>query len=67
MSRLHHSEDDWTPHETMLADELRQLREVLFNKYQRRRVPWEDVVTIDTMIEEAEANEVSPTENTEAK
>ncbi len=54
MSRLQRSEDDWTRHETMRVEDLRQLREVLFNKYQRRRLPWEDVVTIDQMIEEAE-------------
>ena len=55
MSRLQRSEEGWTKHESPSASELRQLREVLFNKYQRRRIPWEDVVQIDGMIEEAEA------------
>ncbi|MED5470361.1 MAG: hypothetical protein VX577_01345 [Verrucomicrobiota bacterium] len=38
----------------MEIDELKTFREVLFNKYQRRRIPWEDIVKIDAMIEDAE-------------
>ena len=41
----------------MELEELQKAREVLFNKYQRRRLPWEDVVQIDAMIEEANAME----------
>ena len=36
----------------MGLEDLQKAREVLFNKYQRRRLPWEDVVQIDVMIEE---------------
>lgn len=64
MSRMQRSEDDWTEHETMTAEDLRQLREVLFNKYQRRRLPWGDVVTIDNMIEETEQAEGAAAEET---
>ena len=58
MSRLQRSEEGWTNHEKMDIDELKTFREVLFNKYQRRRIPWEDVLKIDNMIEEVE---ISPT------
>ena len=53
MSRLQKSEEGWTDHESLSVEDLNVFREVLFNKYQRRRIPWEDVLTIDKMIEEA--------------
>ncbi|MEC8657903.1 MAG: hypothetical protein VX016_04955 [Verrucomicrobiota bacterium] len=53
MSKLQRSEDEWTAHEKMEIEDLKIFREVLFNKYQRRRIPWEDVVTIDNMIEDS--------------
>ena len=52
MSRLQKSEEGWTTHEKMEIEDLKLFREVLFNKYQRRRIPWEDVVAIDNMIED---------------
>lgn len=55
MSRLQRSEEEWTAHEHMVLEDLQRAREVLFNKYQRRRLPWEDVVQIDGMIEEAQS------------
>ncbi len=53
MSKLQRSEDEWTTHEKMEIEDLKIFRDVLFNKYQRRRIPWEDVVTIDNMIEDS--------------
>ncbi|MEC7225149.1 MAG: hypothetical protein VXW02_12815 [Verrucomicrobiota bacterium] len=53
MSKLQRSEVEWTTHEKMEIEDLKIFREVLFNKYQRRRIPWEDVVTIDNMIEDS--------------
>ena len=53
MSRLQKSEEGWTTHEKMEIEDLKLFREVLFNKYQRRRTPWEDVVAIDNMIEDS--------------
>ena len=53
MSRLQKSEEGWTTHEKMEIEDLKLFREVLFNKYQRRRIPWEDVVVIDNMIEDS--------------
>ncbi len=56
-SRLKSSDGDFGAHDPMSADELRMLREVLFNKYQRRRLPWGDIEQMDAMIEEAEKDE----------
>ena len=53
MSRLQKSEEGWTTNEKMEIEDLKLFREVLFNKYQRRRIPWEDVVAIDNMIEDS--------------
>ena len=53
MSRLQKSEERWRTHEKMDIEDLKLFREVLFNKYQRRRIPWEDVVAIDNMIEDS--------------
>ena len=53
MSRLQKSEEGWTTHEKMEIEDLKLFREVLFNKYQRRRIPWEDVLAIDNMIEDS--------------
>ena len=55
MSRLQRSEEGWTEHEKISLEDLQKMREVLFNKYQRRRLPWEDVVQIDAMIEDVQA------------
>ena len=52
MSRLQRSEEGWTEHDEISLEDLQKMREVLFNKYQRRRLPWEDVVQIDAMIED---------------
>lgn len=50
------SEEDWTPLDPCPMDDLEYLREILFNKYQRRRVPSEQVAEIDEMIRAAEEN-----------
>ena len=39
-----------------IAD-LMELREVLWRKYQRKKLPWEDLVTIDRLISEAQGRE----------
>lgn len=44
------SADDWTYHEPALMDDLIELRDLLFRKYQRRRAAYEDVVLIEKMI-----------------
>lgn len=50
-SKLKH-ENVWTHHDVPSLEDLEALRDVLFRKYNRKRLPWEDVVTIDGMIEE---------------
>ena len=44
------SEEAWTYHEPALMEDLVELRDVLFRKYQRRRAAYEDVVLIEKMI-----------------
>ena len=47
------SDEEWTPLEVLSLEDFKQLRDVLWRKYQRKRVPYEHVVEIDEMIEEA--------------
>jgi len=44
------SADEWTYHDPALMDDLIELRDLLFRKYQRRRAAYEDVVIIEKMI-----------------
>lgn len=48
------SEEDWTLLDTLPLEDLEYLRELLWNKYQRRRVPHEQVVEIDVLIKLAD-------------
>jgi len=45
-------EDRWTYYDTPLIEDLIELREVLWRKYQRKHLAWEDVAAIDAMIKE---------------
>jgi hypothetical protein len=47
------SDEDWQELEPVPREILEALRGQLLNKYQRRRVPYEDVVAIDRMVVEA--------------
>ena len=49
------SEPDYTEVPRPPLEWLHDLRDVLWNKYQRRRVPHEQVARLDVLIEEAEA------------
>ena len=44
------SEDRWTYYDEPLLSDLIALREVLFRKYQRKHLSFEDVATIEKMI-----------------
>lgn len=44
------SAPDWDDLDPVPRDILEALREQLMNKYQRRRIPYEDVVAIDKMV-----------------
>jgi hypothetical protein len=46
------NEDKWTYHDVAPIEDLKELREVLFRKYQRRRAAYEDVELIGKMIRE---------------
>ncbi len=45
-------EENWTYYEEPLLADLRALHDLLFRKYQRRRVPAEDVTAIERMLHE---------------
>lgn len=42
----------WTYYDIPPIEELEELRDILWRKYQRKRLPWDDVATIDRMLEE---------------
>ncbi len=44
------SADEWTYYDPALLEDLVELRDLLFRKYQRRRAAYEDVVLIEKMI-----------------
>lgn len=46
---------DWTYHEVPPREDLRELREILWRKYQRRRASHEDVLLADKMLAELAA------------
>jgi hypothetical protein len=48
---------DWTYYERPLVDDLRELRDVVFRKYQRRRASAEDVASIEKLLSEYGAYE----------
>lgn len=43
-------EERWTYYETPPLEDLIELRDVLFKKYQRKHLSWEDIEAIDKMI-----------------
>jgi hypothetical protein len=40
----------WTYHDVPPLEDLHSLHDILFRKYQRKRLPWEDVAAIEKMI-----------------
>ncbi len=43
-------DDAWTYYETPLLEDLVELRDIIWRKYQRKRLPWDDVAAIDKLI-----------------
>ena len=41
---------DWTYYDRPLLDDLRELRDIVFRKYQRRRASAEDVASIEKLL-----------------
>jgi len=50
-AKLKH-DDRWTYYDVPLMDDLVELRRVLWNKYQRKHLAFEDVAEIERMITE---------------
>ncbi len=44
------SEERWTIHDPPAVEDLAKVHDILFRKYQRRRVPYEDVAHIESML-----------------
>jgi hypothetical protein len=47
-------EEAWTYYDKPLIEDLRELREVLFRKYQRRRATHEEIVALEAWIKRLE-------------
>lgn len=43
-------EETWTYYATPLLEDLRELREIIFRKYQRRRASAEDLAEVDKLL-----------------
>lgn len=54
------SEEQWTYYDLPPVEELEELRDILWRKYQRKRLPWDDVASIDLMLEARRAEEPGP-------
>ena len=50
------NEEEWTYHDVPLLEDLHELREILWRKYQRKHLSWEDVQDIDRLIRERGGN-----------
>jgi hypothetical protein len=50
-------EESWMYYDVPRIEDLRELREVLFRKYQRRRATYEELGAVEKMIREREGRE----------
>ncbi|MGC3989257.1 MAG: hypothetical protein QM796_06190 [Chthoniobacteraceae bacterium] len=48
------SEENWTYHDEPPLEDWKQLHDILFRKYQRKRLPYEDVQAIERKIKDLE-------------
>jgi len=48
---------DWTYYERPPLDDLRELKDIVFRKYQRRRASAEDVASIEKLLSQYAAHE----------
>jgi len=46
------SEAMWTYYDSPSLEDLEMLRDILWRKYQRKRLPWDDVASLDKMLEQ---------------
>jgi hypothetical protein len=54
------SEAQWSYYEVPPVEELETLRDIVWRKYQRKRLPWDDVASLDRMLEERGPAEIPP-------
>ena len=50
-------EESWTYYELPLLEDLRTLKDIVERKYRRRRASAEDVVAVEKLVKEREAEE----------
>ena len=50
-------EVDWTYYDLPAIDDLRELRDIIFRKYQRRRASAEDLAAVEEMLRQLVADE----------
>ena len=46
------SDVQWTYYDIPPVEELEELRDIVWRKYQRKRLPWDDVASLDRMLED---------------
>ena len=59
------SEAVWTYYDSPSVEDLEALRDILWRKYQRKRLPWDDVEDLDRMLEERRTQSLDTTETPE--
>jgi len=53
----HSDEDAWTYYDRPAREDLRTLRDIIFRKYQRRRVSAEDLASVEKLLRENSIDE----------
>jgi hypothetical protein len=56
------SDPEWRYHEPMSRSDLELLRDLLWRKYQRGRLPFKQIEQIDKMIEDLDEESAPPTD-----
>ena len=52
------NESVWTYYTEAPLEDLIELRDIVWRKYQRKRLPWDDVASLDRMLEERRPAEI---------
>jgi len=62
------SEAQWTYYDVPTLEDLEELRDIVWRKYQRKRLPWDDVASLDRMLEALKGpSDTPPTEGDESE
>jgi hypothetical protein len=56
------AEAQWTYYEIPPLAELEELRDIVWRKYQRKRLPWDEVASLDRMLEDRRPEGEAPAE-----